>query len=55
LVLPVGWRAQIAHARLDDGTDALRTTPDEAARSLSGWLSRRGSQGEPVREDPTWW
>ena len=36
------WRAQIA--RLPGGTTALMpfygTTPDEAARSLSGWLTR---------------
>jgi hypothetical protein len=44
-VLPVGrdrWRAQIA--RLPGATTALMpfygATPDEAARSLSGWLTR---------------
>lgn len=46
-VLPVGrdrWRAQIA--RLHGATTALMpfygATPDEAAQSLSGWLTRAG-------------
>jgi hypothetical protein len=58
-VLPVGrdrWRAQIA--RTPGSTTALMpfygTTPDEAARSLSGWLSRAAAtRSEPAREDPT--
>jgi hypothetical protein len=47
-VRPVGrdrWRAQIS--RLPGATTALMpfygATPDEAARSLSGWLTRAGA------------
>ena len=52
-VLAVGedrWRAQIA--RLPGGTTALMpfygTTPDEAAASLSGWLTRAAGNPGPA-------